>query len=200
MNNAKKFLWEDGTARTRHGRVVVGLKETVNFSGSPFVLVGMIVRDELSSQETWTAEGSYLNDGSESQLDLVLPQTEEPASLPAEYDEFYWRGDEVQERTAAVSEAQTRKSAPVVTGVLDYFPLAIMEIARCSLQGNEQHHPGTPLHWDRAKSRDEADALGRHLLERGTFDTDGIRHTTKVAWRALALLQKELEQSKQETL
>jgi hypothetical protein len=33
----------------------------------------------------------------------------------------------------------------------------------------------------------------RHLIERGTRDTDGQRHTAKVAWRALALLQEELE-------
>jgi hypothetical protein len=34
----------------------------------------------------------------------------------------------------------------------------------------------------------------RHYLQRGTFDTDGIRHTVKMAWRALAILQKELEE------
>jgi hypothetical protein len=33
----------------------------------------------------------------------------------------------------------------------------------------------------------------RHLLERGTLDTDGIRHSAKVAWRAMAMLQKEIE-------
>jgi hypothetical protein len=37
--------------------------------------------------------------------------------------------------------------------------------------------------------------LMRHFLERGTVDDDGIRHSTKVAWRALALLQKELEEA-----
>ena len=62
-----------------------------------------------------------------------------------------------------------------------------------SKAGNEQHNPGKPLHWDRSKSGDEADALMRHFVERGTLDTDGIRHSAKVAWRALALLQKEIE-------
>jgi len=90
----------------------------------------------------------------------------------------------------------SRKECPVARGVLDYFPDAIRAVANCSYVGNEQHNPGTPMHWDRAKSGDEADALMRHLLERGTVDTDGVRHTTKVAWRALALLQKELEGSK----
>jgi len=77
---------------------------------------------------------------------------------------------------------------------LDYFPKAIAEIARVSLAGNRQHFPpGTPLHWDRSKSTDDADALGRHLLERGKIDSDGIRHSAKAAWRALAILERELE-------
>jgi len=33
----------------------------------------------------------------------------------------------------------------------------------------------------------------RHFVERGTLDTDGVRHSAKVVWRALALLQKEIE-------
>lgn len=76
-----------------------------------------------------------------------------------------------------------------------YFPDALMEIARCSKAGNDQHNPGKPLHWDRSKSQDEADSLVRHLLQSGEIDTDGVRHTAKVAWRALALLQKEIEAS-----
>ncbi|NIV35231.1 MAG: hypothetical protein GWN58_38985, partial [Anaerolineae bacterium] len=59
--------------------------------------------------------------------------------------------------------------------------------------GNDQHNPGKPLHWDRSKSGDELDALTRHLLEAGTIDNDNVRHSTKLAWRALANLQKELE-------
>jgi len=86
-----------------------------------------------------------------------------------------------------------RKAAPVFTGVLAYFPDAILDVSRCSYAGNEQHNPGTPLHWDRSKSGDEKDALTRHLIDAGKRDVDGIRHSTKVAWRALANLQKEIE-------
>lgn len=86
-----------------------------------------------------------------------------------------------------------RKEYPVATGVIDYFPLALSEIAHVSYVGNQQHHADKPLHWDRSKSTDEADALMRHFIQRGTLDSDGIRHTAKMAWRALALLQKELE-------
>ena len=92
-----------------------------------------------------------------------------------------------------VANTSVRKQYPVATGVLDYFPDAIREVAHVSWAGNQQHHPDKPLHWDRSKSTDEADALMRHFLERGTRDTDGMRHTAKVAWRALALLQKEIE-------
>ena len=90
-------------------------------------------------------------------------------------------------------DAAARKDIPCATGFVDYFPDAIVAVAQCSKAGNEQHNPGSPLHWDRAKSGDESDALMRHLIQRGTLDSDGIRHTVKVAWRAMALLQKELE-------
>lgn len=89
--------------------------------------------------------------------------------------------------------AGERKQIPVMTGVLDYFPLAIAEIARLSRQGNLQHKLEGPLHWARGKSNDHADCLVRHLMERGVKDADGFSHTTKAAWRALALLQEELE-------
>lgn len=92
----------------------------------------------------------------------------------------------------------TRKQTPIFTGVLNYFPDAIREVARCSYAGQQQHNPDKPLAWDRSKSGDELDALSRHLLEAGTIDTDGIRHSAKVAWRALANLQKEIEQSNEE--
>lgn len=91
------------------------------------------------------------------------------------------------------TDAKARKDVPVATGVLDYFPDAIAAVAAVSKTGNEQHNPGKPLHWDRSKSTDEADALARHFLERGKLDVDGHRHSAKVAWRALALLQKEIE-------
>lgn len=92
--------------------------------------------------------------------------------------------------------AEERKALPLCTGVLDYFPEALAEVAKASVGGNKQHDLG-PLHWDKTKSTDEADALVRHLLERGTLDTDGIRHSAKVAWRALALLQREIDAEKE---
>jgi len=98
------------------------------------------------------------------------------------------------------TDAKDRKALPVATGVIDYFPDAIIALAELSMMGNEQHNPGSPLHWDRSKSGDEADALMRHFVDRGTIDNDGIRHSTKVLWRAAALLQKELEKARAEDL
>ncbi len=99
--------------------------------------------------------------------------------------------------------AQERKARPVATGVLSYFPLALMDIAHVSWVGNEQHNPGTELHWDRSKSKDETDAMIRHYLDHVSgekFDKDGCRHLSKMAWRALAALQKELENENTNTL
>jgi hypothetical protein len=92
-----------------------------------------------------------------------------------------------------MNDAAARKGMPLFSGVLRYFPDALLEVSRVSLAGSEQHQPGEPMRWDRGKSTDEADALARHLLQAGELDTDGLRHTAKVAWRALALLQKEIE-------
>jgi len=99
--------------------------------------------------------------------------------------------------TTLPESATDRKQYPVASGVLDYFPDAIVALSELSYVGNEQHNPGQPLHWDRSKSGDEADTAMRHFMQRGTWDGSGtrrIRHTVKFAWRALALLQKEIEQ------
>jgi Domain of unknown function (DUF5664) len=94
------------------------------------------------------------------------------------------------------AEAGERKAIPLVTGLLDYFPSALIEVAKVSYAGNLQHNgPDAPLHWSRAKSSDHADTVLRHLMERGTLDTDGTRHLAKACWRLLALLQLELEEA-----
>jgi len=90
-------------------------------------------------------------------------------------------------------DSAARKDMPIATGVLDYFPLAIAEVAKVSKIAGDKHHPGQPTHWERGKSMDHADCLMRHFLERGLIDDDGITHSAKMAWRALALLQTELE-------
>lgn len=106
---------------------------------------------------------------------------------------YHWEPYPKEEDVPLPTDAAARKDVPVTTGVLDYFPDAIAEVALLSKVGNEQHNPGQPLHWAREKSTDHADCIVRHLMERGTRDTDGQRHSAKVAWRALANLQLEIE-------
>lgn len=93
-------------------------------------------------------------------------------------------------------ETINRKDMPIFSGVLKYFPNALLEISKVSKAGSEQHNPGKPLHWDKTKSIGTGDELIRHLLDSGKFDTDGIRHTAKCAWRALELLERELTDAK----
>ncbi len=83
---------------------------------------------------------------------------------------------------------------PLARGLLDYFPAALAAVAHVSKVGNDKHNPGEDMHHARGKSMDHADCIMRHLVERGVVDTDGLRHSAKAAWRALALLQEELEQ------
>lgn len=82
------------------------------------------------------------------------------------------------------TDPKERKAIPIYSGVLAYFPDALAAVAKLSKRGNDQHNPGKRLHWDRSKSGDELDAMMRHVLD-GDWDA--------VAWRALAHLQKELE-------
>jgi hypothetical protein len=96
--------------------------------------------------------------------------------------------------TTLPTDRDARKAIPIATGFIDYFPAAIAAVASLSKAGNDIHNPGQPLHWSRGKSNDHADTIMRHFLERGTIDQDdGIRHSVKLAWRAMALLQLELE-------
>jgi hypothetical protein len=91
------------------------------------------------------------------------------------------------------TNAKARKAIPIMRGCLDYFPAALAEIAKISQAGNDQHNPSEELHHARGKSMDHVDCIVRHLMDRGTLDADGQRHTAKAVWRALALLQEELE-------
>ena len=84
--------------------------------------------------------------------------------------------------------AQQRKTYPVCTGCLEYFPHALAEVAHQSYKGNQQHHADKPLHWDKSKSADESDALLRHQME-GDY--------VAVAWRALAQLERSILDAKE---
>ena len=92
--------------------------------------------------------------------------------------------------------SEERKQRPMFEALFKYFPDALMEISHHSWKANEKHNPGEPVYWNRDKSTDEKDALLRHMIDLAKgeeYDEDGFRTATAVAWRSLAMLQKELE-------
>jgi hypothetical protein len=96
--------------------------------------------------------------------------------------------------TEPLAASTIRKNRPLARGCLDYFPAALAAVSELSRIGNEKHNPGEDMHHARGKSSDHADCILRHLVDRGTVDPEtGLSHSVAVAWRALALLQEELE-------
>jgi hypothetical protein len=99
---------------------------------------------------------------------------------------------------APMPAAVDRKAEPVFSGVMAYFPLTMRAMSRLSKAGNDKHNPGEPLHWNRATSMDDADALARHLLDHaqdptGVDPDSGELHAVSTAWRACAVSEKALE-------
>jgi len=89
-----------------------------------------------------------------------------------------------------------RKKLPIWSGVMMYFPDAILAVAEVSRKGNDQHNPGEPLHWAREKSTDQMNTAARHMLDhsRGNLkDTDESYHLAKAIWRLCAELQLTIE-------
>lgn len=131
---------------------------------------------------------------------MIEDKLEETSSEPRYYEREVLGGNVTVrtriEDTEEPTAAELRKGTPVYSGVLKYFPKAIKYVSQVSKAGNDQHHPDKPLHWDRSKSQDETDALARHLIDHSIdpVDTDGMLHLGKVAWRALAALEKHLEE------
>lgn len=126
----------------------------------------------------------------------MLKGWEQSKGATAEHAVAQWRGltifyPEIKDKAAE------RKATPLYRGLLMYFPDACQAVARLSYVANEQHNPGEDMHWAREKSTDHPDCLMRHLVDAGTLDDDGQRHSAKVAWRAMALLQTEIERERQ---
>ena len=78
-----------------------------------------------------------------------------------------------------------RKTYPLYSVLFGMFPSALVAVAKHAYNGNARHNgPDAPVQDARDKSTDDADCIMRHLLE---GDYEGV------AWRALRLLQKTLE-------
>lgn len=132
------------------------------------------------------------DDYTQSPIDKLPYMPQESMKSPV-YEEKL-KAQEEKNASGLPTGTAARKDIPIARGVLDYFPAALAEVARLSKAGNDKHNPGEDLHWARGKSMDHADCILRHLIDRGTVDPeDGFSHSAKVAWRALAMLQEELE-------
>lgn len=147
------------------------------------------VRRTMGSHRNVVVGGVYTVSHFDAQRYVISIEGDQNGEYTPDYFELV---ESVRGTTLPVT-AEERKNIPLMSGFMAYFPAAMAAVAALSKKGNDQHNPGQPLHWARSKSGDHEDCLLRHLLESGTIDTDGVRHTTKVAWRAMALLQMELE-------
>lgn len=123
---------------------------------------------------------------------LALPSVLEPQHPKVPASAF----DPYGGKPYLTTDYNERKEIPIMTGFLDYFPLACLEIAKVSAAGNAQHNPGEALHWARGKSMDQVNTAVRHMMERGTRDIDGAYHMAKAIWRLLAGFQIQLEKER----
>lgn len=85
------------------------------------------------------------------------------------------------------TDAEARKTYPVATLAKDYFPHALAALAHHSYLSQQQHGEasnGAPMEWLKDKSIGDGNQMMRHYLE---------GDTVAAAWRALELLQREIE-------
>ena len=98
--------------------------------------------------------------------------------------EYHWHDDSDDYTPAPLPEdAAERKTYPIYSGFINYFPNAIAKVSHLSYKGSQQHNPDQPTHWDMSKSGDELDALMRHMID-GDWE--------QVAWRSMANLERKL--------
>ena len=178
---------------TKMGRRIIYM-DVIDFLGLPSFFNDQALSDE--------AEAKLMNEAQ------PVPRTDQQVADAGGFGDLYreWRSPDLADAMAYTFAADLaggpdpreqrtyRKERPIATGVMDYFPLALAEVARISKLGNDQHNPGDQhLHWGRTKSNDHADCIARHLADRGGVAPDGAAHSANMAWRALALVQEEQE-------
>jgi hypothetical protein len=175
--------------------------------------------DADDAEYAFTEDGRF--DASEGPYDLVAeapaateppselpgfgacPESEDATSDPEPQSEpdatWFWAGTDMAAFRGArgvsplPEDSAARKRIPLCTGLLDYFAAALAAVATHSLESNEKHNPGEPMHWARGKSMDHPDCILRHLVD-ARAALDPRYHLTALAWRALAMLQEELEE------
>ena len=93
-----------------------------------------------------------------------------------------------------------RKALPLYTFLLEYFPLAFLEVVRVAVDGDKQHqNDGKKIRWAREKSTDQLNTAMRHQFDYGMgarYDVDGRAHLGKAIWRLMAQLQLDEERAR----
>lgn len=103
--------------------------------------------------------------------------------------------------TSLPVDSEERKRIPLLSGCLNYFPAALVGVARWSVVGNDKHNKGQELHHARGKSMDHGDCIIRHsmdlsdLMARKVVFTDAekkaiLDEVDARSWRALADSQR----------
>ena len=118
---------------------------------------------------------------------------------PTTREDYLGISREAYKDMALPTDDKARKSTPIWSGFVMYFPDVFAAVAEVSRLGNEQHNPGEPLHWAREKSTDQMNTAFRHMLDYGTGvirDTDGAYHLAKAIWRLSAELQLLIERER----
>lgn len=105
--------------------------------------------------------------------------------------------DNTQESSSINSIHKDTVGKPRADLLIEYFPRALMEVAKVCDFGAKKYGEFT---WDKVSSRAYKGALARHLLQaEGALipdDETGLPHYAAVAWNALAVLELELRASK----
>ena len=134
-----------------------------------------------------------MKSGVKAHLRKIIIEPSPPIFVPKAMEGVTTFSTPKEQRPSLPENDEERQQFPLADGLLDYFPNALAEVARISKIGGDKHHPGEPLHWERGKSTDHRNKIMRHLIDSGKKDKHGLRHSGGLAWRALALLQEELE-------
>lgn len=96
--------------------------------------------------------------------------------------------------------AKADSGKPPVGMIFEYFPRALLEVARVAGFGAQKYTRGGWVSVPDGEHRYD-DALGRHLLERhvsGSTDPEsGLPHLAHAAWNALAILELKLRGEEQ---
>lgn len=83
------------------------------------------------------------------------------------------------------------EKAPAMRGLIEYFPLALNEVAKVSGYGAQKYAWKNWVHVDDGVNR-YSDALMRHILAGASEshdDESGLMHAAHAAWNALARLE-----------